>query len=111
MIAAWRRSLIGLVPSVCPETFGLVALEAMAAGRAVIASHIGGLPDVVVDGETGMLVPPGDPLALQNAIQRLLSDRGLSCRLGQAAQRRTAEFSAEAVVPRLECLYRELVGS
>ena len=111
VIEAWRRSLIGLVPSVCPETFGLVALEAMAAGRAVIASHIGGLPDVVVEGETGLLVPPGDPTALQNAIQRLLLDRALCCRLGEAAQRRTADFSAGAVVPRLEGLYRELVDA
>ena len=56
----------------CVETFGLVVLEAMVSGRPVIASRIGGLADIVVDGATGMLVPPGDVGALRDAIQYLL---------------------------------------
>ena len=63
-IEALRRSLFTVVPSILPETFGLVALETAAAGKPIVASDIGGLSDVVVDGETGLLVPPGDRGAL-----------------------------------------------
>lgn len=108
IMGAWRRCLVGLLPSIGPETFGIVMLEAMATGRPVIASRIGGLVDVVVDGETGYLVPPGDPLALRQAIERLLADPGLRERMGQAARRRVIEFQASTVVPRIEAAYREL---
>jgi glycosyltransferase involved in cell wall biosynthesis len=106
---AWLKSLFGLVPSVWPEPFGIVALEAMAAGRAVIASRIGGLSDVVIDGETGISVPPGDPAALREAIGRLVGDHGLRERLGLAACRRARGFRADAVVPRIEEVYRRLL--
>ncbi len=74
VMGAWSRCSIGLVPSIVAETFGIVALEAMYMGKPVIAARSGGLSDVVVDGETGFLVPPGDPHALRNAIQVLLDD-------------------------------------
>lgn len=109
VMAAWRRSLIGLLPSVGPETFGIAALEAMAAGRPVIASRIGGLPDVVVDGETGFLVPPGDQQALQQAIGRLLAEPELRERMGKAAAQRADSFRASTVVPRIEGVYRQLL--
>lgn len=110
VMAAWRRSLAGLLPSVGYETFGIAALEGMASGRPVIASRIGGLADVVVDGETGYLVPPGDAGALRRAIERLLEDPQLRARMGQQAARRAAEFRAGAVVPRIEQLYRRLLA-
>jgi len=71
VIEAVRRSLFTVAPSLWPEPFGLVALEAAAAGKPVIASNIGGLRDIVADGETGLLVEPGDIPALAGAIQRL----------------------------------------
>jgi glycosyltransferase involved in cell wall biosynthesis len=108
VLEAWRRCRIALVPSVWAEPFGLVALEAMAAGCAVIASRIGGLADIVVDGDSGLLIPAGDALALQKAIQRLMQDHELCRDLGDAAKRRAAEFRAEVVVPRFERLYRQL---
>lgn len=107
--AAWDRSLFGVVPSIVPESFGLAALEAMARGRPVVASRIGGLPEVVEDGETGILVPPGDVEALRRAIDRLLSDTSLRQRLALGARRRAAQFSADLIVPRIEALYRDLL--
>lgn len=110
VMEAWRRSQIALVPSVWPEPFGLVALEAMADGRPVIASCTGGLADIVIDGKTGVLVPPGDPLALRAAMVRLLASPEVAQQMGAAGQRRVAEFTAGAVVPQIEDVYTELVG-
>jgi glycosyltransferase involved in cell wall biosynthesis len=78
----------------CPsrrEGFGVACLEAMAHGRPVVASAVGGLVDLVVDGETGLLVPPRDPAALRAALHRLLADRELRRSLGAAARERARE--------------------
>src|SRR5262249_4412772 len=75
----------------CPsrrEGFGVVCAEAMAHARPVVASAVGGLRDLVVDGETGILVPPGDVAALRAALERLLADAGLRRRLGEAGRER-----------------------
>ena len=106
VMEAWRRCSIAVAPSAWPEPFGVVVLEAMAAGRPVIASRIGGLPDMVVDGETGVLVPPDDPTTLRTALERLLADRDLREQLGQAGQRRVEQFWASAVIPHIEQVYR-----
>jgi glycosyltransferase involved in cell wall biosynthesis len=68
------------------ELLGLAVLEAMASGTPVIASAIGGLPEVVRDGETGLLVPPGDVAALHGCLTRVLGDRDLRSRLGANAR-------------------------
>jgi glycosyltransferase involved in cell wall biosynthesis len=109
VLEAWRRSMMALVPSVWSEPFGLVALEAMSAGRPVIASRTGGLIDIVADGETGLLVQPGDPLALQQAIERLLADPDLRSRMGQAGLRKFSEFQVSALVPRFEQVYQNVL--
>lgn len=109
VMAAWRRCRIAVAPSVWPEPFGVVVLEAMAAGRPVIASRIGGLPDVVVDAETGLLVSPGDPIELREALERLLADQDLCEQLGQAGQRRLEQFRAGAVIPHIEQIYRMVI--
>ncbi len=78
----------------CPslrEGFGVVCAEAMAHARPIVASDVGGLRDLVVDGETGLLVPPGDIPALRSALQRLLGDAELRRRLGEAGRDRIAE--------------------
>jgi glycosyltransferase involved in cell wall biosynthesis len=111
VIEALRRSLFTVAPSIWPEPFGLVALEAAAAGKAVIASNIGGLIDIVVDGQTGILVPPGDREALGAAIELLSGDPALPERLGEAAVKRAAEFNPDAIMPRLEEAYRRAVGT
>jgi glycosyltransferase involved in cell wall biosynthesis len=104
-IEALRRSLFTVVPSILPETFGLVALETAAAGKPIVASDIGGLGDVVIDGETGLLVPPADPQALRAAIERLIAEADLRRRLGDRARDRAADFSPAAVVPQFEQAY------
>jgi glycosyltransferase involved in cell wall biosynthesis len=104
-IEALRRSMFAVAPSVWPEPFGLVALEAAAAGKPVVASDIGGLGDIVIDGETGLLAPAGDRAALLSALRALIADEGLRARLGEAARARAAIFSPDAIVPRFEQAY------
>lgn len=104
-IEALRRSLFTVAPSQWPEPFGLVALEAAAAGKPIVASDIGGLRDIVVDGETGFLVPPEDREALVGAMQRLIGDEGLRGRLGVSARERAGMFSPAAIVPQFEQAY------
>ncbi|MHB1131386.1 MAG: glycosyltransferase family 4 protein [Chloroflexota bacterium] len=107
--AARQRSLAALMPSTLVEPFGIAALEGLGSGRPVIASRIGGLADIVADGETGLLVPPGDADALRQAIERLIDDPELVERMGAAAKRRAAEFEASRIVPRIEQVYEELL--
>jgi glycosyltransferase involved in cell wall biosynthesis len=109
VMEAWRKSSIALVPSLWPEPFGIVVIEAMKSGRPVIASNTGGIPDIVVDGETGTLVPPGDHEALAAEIRRLVDNPQLAARMGQAGRRHVREFQATSVVPRIEQVYQTLV--
>jgi glycosyltransferase involved in cell wall biosynthesis len=90
-----------LVPSRV-EPFGLVAVEALLLGRAVIASRVGGLAEIVRDGETGVLVEPDDPQALADAIIRLLSDPAVRTTLGHAGEADArSRFSMETYAARL----------
>ncbi len=109
VMAAWARCSLGLVPSVSPEPCATVVMEAMASGRPVIASRIGGMPELVAHGDTGLLVPPGDANALGDAIQRLLTDRELRERMGEAGRRRIGRFQASAIVPQVEQVYQDLL--
>lgn len=85
------------------ESFGLVLLEAMMFGVAVVASDVGGMPEIVEDGRSGLLVPPGDPAALLAALERVLSDRSLRGRLGEAGRARfRSKFGEEAMAEWLE---------
>ena len=108
-IEALRRAAFTVAPSLLPESFGIVALEAAAAGKPTVASAIGGLTDVVVDGETGLLAPPGDAAALRDAIARLIADPALRERLGAAARERSRLFGRDRIVPRFEAAYAEAI--
>lgn len=81
-----RAAHVFVHPCVWQEACGLAVLEAMASGCAVVASRTGALPEIVTDGQTGLLVPPGDATALASALQRLVSDPLLQARLGQGAR-------------------------
>ncbi|WP_334407339.1 glycosyltransferase [Bradyrhizobium sp. AZCC 2289] len=83
--------------------------EAMASGKAVVASDVGGMPDLVDPGETGLLVPPGDPQALAHAMQRLLEDRALRARLEATSFARIGRLKAGTVVTRIERVYRDVL--
>jgi glycosyltransferase involved in cell wall biosynthesis len=106
---AWRRSLFGVLPSVGPEACATVIMEAMASGKAVVATDIGGMPDLVDPGATGLLVPPGDAQALAQAMQGLLDDGALLARLGTTSLARVERLKAGAVVTRIEQVYRDVL--
>ena len=107
-----ERGWAHAVPSRWPEPFGLTATEAMMRGTAVVASDIGGLAESVVHESTGLLVPPGDEHALADALVRLLSDRALAERLGDAGRERAhAHFTLDGCVARFERLYEALRSS
>jgi len=97
------------IPSIY-EPLGIVNLEAMACGTAVAGSRTGGIPEVVADGETGLLVPPDDPPALAEALNALLRDPGRAEAMGQAGRKRVvAEFGWPAIAAQTAELYAELV--
>src|SRR5205823_8805323 len=81
----YERAAVVAAPS-RREGYGVVAREAMAWGRPVVATSVGGLPEAIEDGVTGLLVPPGDVGALERALRRLLEDAALRERLGAAAR-------------------------
>jgi len=92
------------------EGLGRVLLEAMASGKAVVATRVGGIVDVVDDGVTGLLVEVGNAEALAQAIKRLLIDDNLRRRMGEAGRMKISEkFSAETMVGRIETVYEELL--
>jgi phosphatidyl-myo-inositol alpha-mannosyltransferase len=96
-------------PAIGFESFGIVLLEAMATCRPIVASSIQGYGAVMADGEQGILVPPRDVSALAQALVRVLKDKALARRLGEAGRRRAHEFSWPVVAQRVESVYEELV--
>ena len=97
-----------LLPS-ASESFGLVALEAMASSVPVVASRAGGLPEVVPDGKAGFLLPAGDVEAMAARAVQLLTDEGLHARFAAAGRRQAARFGCDEVVPRFEALYERVL--
>ncbi|MCC5860638.1 MAG: glycosyltransferase family 4 protein [Gammaproteobacteria bacterium] len=116
-LVGWRADLAALLPAIdvlahpaLAEGLGLILLEAGACGVPVVACAAGGIPEVVVDGETGLLVPPGDAPALAGALLRILDDRTLARSLGAAARRRVAtRFSIPAMAESYARLYRDIL--
>ena len=105
----YERNAIVVVPS-RGEGFGMVALEAAERGRAAIVSDVGGLPEIVADGETGIVVPSEDVAALARAIEVLARDEKLVRTYGDAARRRALDqFSADAAADGVEAVYRDLL--
>jgi glycosyltransferase involved in cell wall biosynthesis len=108
---ALMKSFDLFVMSSITEGLGSAILEAMVSRRAVVATRAGGIPEVVVDGETGLLVAPHDESALAEAIVRVLGDAALRARLGEAGRQRVVkEFSVEQMVERTLDVYRRRVA-
>jgi glycosyltransferase involved in cell wall biosynthesis len=102
---------VAVLPSL-EEGFPNAILEAMAAAKPVVATQVGGIPEAVVHGETGLLVPPRDPSALAGAIGRLLDDPGLRTAMGLAGKQRIAErFTFARMVTEMEALYEERLNA
>ncbi len=109
VMAAWERCLFGVVPSLWPEPLGAVVFEAMSRGKAVIGTKPGGHEEMIIDGETGYLVPQGDVEAFRRAMQCLIDNDAMRESFGLAGQARLAQFTAEAALPQFEALYRRVI--
>jgi starch synthase len=109
VIQLLTHATVFAIPSVY-EPLGIVNLEAMACGTAVVGSRTGGIPEVVADGETGLLVPPGEPGPLADALNVVLRDPGRARAMGEAGRKRAvAEFGWPAIAAQTADLYAELV--
>ena len=107
VMVAWDRCLFGVLPSVWAEPFGTVVCEAMSRGKPVIGTAPGGHTDMIVHGESGFLIAPGDVDALADAMQSLISDDELRERMGRSARARADLFRPEVSLPKIEHLYEE----
>jgi glycosyltransferase involved in cell wall biosynthesis len=105
---AWRRCLFGIAPSVWPEACGTIVMEGNAVGKAMIASAIGGLCDLVIDGKTGILVPPADSQALAGAMRSLIENPERRETMAAAGLQHVERFMAKSIVPKIERIYREV---
>jgi glycosyltransferase involved in cell wall biosynthesis len=104
-----RDADLFVLPSIHREGLSLAVLEAMEQGLPVVASRIGGIPEVVEDGVTGLHVPPNDAPALASAIKRLVDDPGLRRRMGAEGQKKIrGQFSAEKMIAQIESLYESV---
>jgi len=110
VVQLYSHAAVFVCPSVY-EPFGLINLEAMACGTPVVATRVGGIPEVVADGETGWLVEPDDPAALASALREALADPERARRLGDAGRRRVeAHFSWDRIAGRTLDVYREAIA-
>ena len=114
----WREDIHEIMPVfdllVLPslnEGMGRVLVEAMAAGKPVVASEVGGIPDLVKHGETGYLVRPADEKALANGIKKILNDSERAKQMGQRGKEYCRQFSLEAMIEKLDDLYSGLIGN
>jgi alpha-maltose-1-phosphate synthase len=110
VVQLYSHAAVFACPSIY-EPFGLINLEAMACGTPVVASRVGGIPEVVVDGETGWLVPPGEPAALAEALRGALADPARAKRMGEAGRRRVeAHFSWDRIAERTLAVYGDAIA-
>ncbi|WP_354529726.1 glycosyltransferase family 4 protein [Nakamurella sp. UYEF19] len=111
IMAALSFATVAAVPSRWAEPFGLVAVEAMAAGVPVVASRVGSMAEIVLDEVTGLLVKPGDAQGLSAALDRVVNDPALRSRLGRAGTDHARNFFASAVMPKVLAAYGRALAS
>jgi len=106
LLREYARAQFFVLPSIF-EPFGIVLLEAMAAGLPVVASRVGGIPEIVQEGRTGLLVDPGNPGALAEALRLLLRDEVRRKSMGRDARERVTRYDWDLIVPRILSVYTE----
>jgi rhamnosyl/mannosyltransferase len=106
LVDAYSRANMTVLPSTSDsEAFSVALIEAMASGRPIIGTNIGGTPQVIEDGKNGLLVPPRDPVGLANAIERLLSDKAFAIQLADYGAVKAQSFSWDIQTKKYsECL-------
>ncbi len=110
VMQAWQRCLFGVVPSTWSEPCPTVAMEAMACGRALIGTNLGGITDLIDDGVSGLLVPPDNVQALAQAMRTLIDDRQRCAQMGEAGKAKVVNFQSQTVLDRIENAYRRLMS-
>lgn len=104
----WRRAMCRLASDW--EGTPLAVMEAMAAGLPVVASAVGGVPELVVDGETGLLIPARDAAALAEALERMAAQPAVRAAMGSAARQRSRMFSEDRMIAEDATLFERLAG-
>jgi glycosyltransferase involved in cell wall biosynthesis len=108
LVNLYNEAAVFACPSVY-EPFGIINLEAMACETPVVATRVGGIKEVVVDGETGLLVPPGEPVKLGGALTRILEDPATAAKMGEEGRRHVLEhFTWDRIATKTLELYRSL---
>jgi glycosyltransferase involved in cell wall biosynthesis len=111
IVKFYQAADVFVQPSVFDEPFGMGIIEAMACQVPVVATKVGGIPEIVEDGKTGLLVEPGDSRALANAVLELLSNEDLRRKMGKTGRKRVESFSWDNIVTNLLHLYIDMVGN
>ncbi len=106
----YQKASIVVIPSIWPENFGLVILEAMGAGRPVIGTNVGGISETIVDGVNGYLVKPQSPEQIAEKVIQLFSDEDLLKAFGQNARKKAEEFSIEKYAGNLVHIYEQIMS-
>lgn len=110
VMASWSHAAVGVLPSVAPEGLPHAAIEAMVSGKPLVASDTGGISELVIHGETGLLVRPGDAAQLAEALEVLLADRPRLAVMGTKAKAHARHFVLSAVIERVERLFQDVAS-
>jgi glycosyltransferase involved in cell wall biosynthesis len=105
-----RAAQVTVIPSVCPDNLPTVAIEALAAGRPLVGSNIGGIPELIEDGITGRIVEPRDVKGLAAAVLEICTDPATAKRMSDASVRKSTSFSVDKFIGQLETTYSGLLA-
>ncbi|MGA3292206.1 MAG: glycosyltransferase family 4 protein [Candidatus Microgenomates bacterium] len=106
IMSLYYKTTLVVIPSLCPESFGLVGIEAFGSGRPVIATRVGGIPEWLDDGKTGFLVEPGNSEQIAEKVTQLLSDRKLLQQMGKNARKKAEQYSIKIHADEIEKKYK-----
>ena len=105
----YKISNILIVPSICEEVFPLVGIEAMSAGRPVIGTRVGGIPEWLDDGKTGFLVDPGNSAQIAEKVIQLFSNRKLMDKMGENGRKKAEQLDIKNHIKEIEIVYQEVI--